>query len=1109
MKIRCHRATLWLALIAAWMVVPQAADAQTKLLRYPDIHGDRVVLSYAGDLWVAPASGGTATRLTSHPGREFFAKFSHDGRWIAFTGQYDGDEQVYVIPSGGGVPKQLTYYPARGPLPDRWGFDNQVYGWTRNGRVLYRSLRDGWDLTDSRLYTVSLDGGLPEPLPMPISGAGALSPDETRVVYSPLFRDFRTWKRYQGGWAQDLFIFDLETLEATPVTDHPRADRDPMWVGEEIYFASDRDGTNNLYAYDVASGETRQITESEIWDVRWPSADDRRVVYELNGELEIYDTRDGSVAPIPVTVPNDGVAMRPSRVSAAKNIEGFGLSPGGERALFVARGDVFTAPIEKGPTRNLTNSSGAHDKRAEWSPDGTRIAFISDRSGEEQLYIVSQDGSGELRQLTDHGVGMSYTPRWSPDGAHIAFSDKEGRIHVVAVQSGEIRQVAEERQGQVFDYTWSPDSRYLAFSLNDPNGFASIYIWGLAENRLDRVTGPMFNEFQPAWGPEGDYLFYMADRSFAPQIGAFEWNYVVDRESGIYALALRDDVPNPFPPQSDEVETDDEGDEGEEEEADGSGAAKTVAPMRIDFEGLAERVARVPIEYDNYSNLSTVDGHLLYRRTSPFYYGREAAVKPALKLFSLEDRKETTLAEDADGYALSADGKKALVRSGQSYKLYDVKGKAAKGGEPKAVGTKGLMVSRVPAEEWAQIFDEVWRRFRDWFYVENMHGNDWEALGEQYRALLPHVAHRSDLNYLIGEMVAELSVSHAYIAGGDFEAPDRPEVALPGARFELDETSGRYRVSGIFEGQNEEDRYRSPLTEIGVDMRVGDYVLAIDGEELVWPENPYRLLLHKADRPVTLTVNDRPTVEGSREVSFNPIDSEIPLKYLSWVEKNRRYVDEATNGQVGYLHLPDMGSNGIREFIKWYYGQIRKGGLIIDVRGNGGGNVSQMLIERLRREILRVRFVRTNEWPLTYPSSVFYGHLVTILNETSASDGDIFPAMFKRAGLGPLIGKRSWGGVIGITGHGPLIDGGSVFVPQFGTNDLDGSWIIEGHGVDPDIVVENTPKSVIEGRDLQLERAIEEITGMIERDPKRFPPRPAPPVKNKTTETASGDGSDS
>ena len=1105
MRIGSGRAAPFGALLLLLCVAP-CLTAQTKLLRYPDIHGDRVVFSYAGDLWLAPASGGPAARLTSHPGREFFAKFSRDGQWIAFTGQYDGDEQVYVIPSRGGVPRQLTYYPARGPLADRWGFDNQVYGWTRDGRVLYRSLRDGWDLTDSRLYTISMEGGLPEPLPMPVSGAGALSPDETRVAYAPLFRDFRTWKRYQGGWAQDLYIFDLTALEATPITDHPRADRDPMWVGEEIYFASDRDGTNNLFAYDLATGETRQITRSTTWDVRWPSADDRRIVYELNGELQVYDTRSGETTAIRINVPNDGVAMRPSRVSVAKNIEGFGLSPKGERALFVARGDVFTAPIEKGPTRNLTASSGAHDKHAQWSPDGTQIAYISDRTGEEQLYVVSQNGSGEARQLTDRAVGMSYGPRWSPDGSHIAFSDKEGRIHVVNVRSGSVRQAADEPQGQVFDYTWSPDGRYLAFSLDDPSGFASIYIYSLETDRLDRVTGPMFNEYQPVWDPEGQYLFYLADRSFAPQIGSFEWNYVVNRESGIYALALRTDVPHPFPPESDEVTTEGAGggSEGEASAEEAVGADETMGalpPIRIDFEGLAERVVRVPVDYDNYTGLAAVKGHLLYRRTAPFYYGREADLKPALRLFSVEDREESTLAEDADAYALSADGKKVLVRSGPSFMLHDVQ---AKGGESKAVSVKGLMVERVPAEEWAQIFDEVWRRFRDWFYVENMHGYDWEVLGAQYRSLLPHVAHRADLNYVIGEMIAELNVSHAYIAGGDYETPERPRVGLPGARFELDESSGRYRIARLFDGQNEEERYRAPLTDIGVNVRVGDYVLAIDGEELVWPENPYRLLRHKADRPVTLTVNDRPAAEGSREVTFDPIDTEVPLKYLAWVEGNRRYVDEATDGRVGYLHLPDMGSDGIREFIKGYYGQIRKAGLVIDVRGNGGGNVSQMIIERLRRELLRVRFARTYEWPGTYPSSVFYGHLVTVLNETSASDGDIFPAMFKRAGLGPLIGKRSWGGVIGITGHGPLIDGGSVFVPQFGTNDMDGSWIIEGYGVEPDIEVENTPKSVIEGRDLQLERAVQEITAAIERDPRRFPPRPADPVRTKETGAAPG-----
>jgi len=817
------------------------------------------------------------------------------------------------------------------------------------------------------------------------------------------------------------------------------------------------------------------------------SADEEgRIVYELNGELVVYDVSADRSTPISIMVPDDGVAMRPSRVSASRDIEDFELSPKGQRALFVARGDVFTAPIEHGPTRNLTHSSNAHDKHARWSPDGARIAFVSDMSGEEEIYVINQDGSGVAEQLTTGSVGMLYWPEWSPDGEHIAYSDKEGKLYVIDVDTKRKREVADEPQGQVFDYTWSANGGYLAFSLSDRNGFTSIYIYSLADGELHRVTGAMFNEFSPAWDPQGDYLYYLSDREFAPQVGSFEWNYVVDRESYIYALALRKDVAHPFPPRSDEVEA--AAEEGEEEEGEARG------PIRIDFDGLAGRVVQVPVEADNYGALSAVEGHLLYVRGGPFYYGRSADVEPELRIFSLADREETTLAEDIAGYALSADGKKVLVRQGRNYNLYDVK---PKGAESKTVSTSGLAVERVPAEEWAEIFDEVWRRFRDWFYVDNMHGYDWAALREQYRPWLAHVAHRSDLNYVLGEMVAELNVSHAYIAGGDFELPDRPRVALPGARFELDEASGRYRIAEIHAGQNEEERYRSPLTEIGVNVSLGDYVLAIDGEELVAPDNPYRMLLHKADRPVSLTVNSRPSLRAAREVTFNPITSEIALKYFNWVERNRRYVEEATGGRVGYLHVPDMSSDGIREFIKWYYGQIRKEGLIIDVRGNGGGNTSQMLIERLDRQLLRVRFVRTYDWPLTYPNSVFYGHLVTLLNETSASDGDIFPAMFKRAGLGPLIGKRSWGGVTGITGHGPLIDGGDVFVPQYGTNDLDGSWIIEGHGVDPDIEVENTVESVLAGRDLQLERGVEEIMRMIAADPKAFPARPAPPVRTK------------
>ncbi|HEX2253467.1 MAG TPA: S41 family peptidase [Thermoanaerobaculia bacterium] len=1101
-------------LFAAVALVAPAALAQTKLLRFPDVHGDRVVFTYAGDLWLASIDGGSARRLTAHPGVEVFARFSPDGRWIAFTGQYDGDEQVYVMSAEGGAPQQLTYYPARGPLPPRWGYDNLVYGWTPDGEsVLFRSLRYGWDIGEGRLFAVPRQGGLPEPLPMPAAGAGDYSPDGSRVVYSPLFRDFRSWKRYAGGWAQDLYLFDLATYQTTRITDHPRTDRDPMWIGDEIWFASDRTGTLNLYVHDLAAGTTEAATDSTVWDVRWPAAGPGvagqpggRIVYESDGELHWMDTASRQSRRIPITVPSDLLAARPGRVEAAGFLEGFGLSPGGERAVVVARGDVFTVPVEHGSVRNLTRSSGAHDKWAAWSPDGRWIAYLSDADGEEEVWIVAQDGSGEPRQLTDGGTMFRYAPVWSPDGERIAFSDKEGRLWVVRVADGSLTQVADDPQGRIGDYTWSPDGAHVAFALTEANGFSSIFVWSTGDGRVRRVSSELFNEFDPAWDPNGDYLYYVGDRQFAPQIGSFEWNYVVERESYLYALPLRKDVPHPFPPRSDEVDVEgedgedeseddgeDEDDAEEAEDADRTRRTKAGDPVRIDFDGLAERVVRVPLDADNYFGLSAVEGHLLYVRGPSFYYGRAPERQAELRIYSLEEREHEVLADNITGYALSADGETVLVGQGGGMARFDVELGGKDSRQP--VATDALAVDVDPREEWAQIFDEVWRRFRDFFYVETMHGYDWEALRERYRPWLADVAHRSDLNYLISEMISELNVSHAYISGGDWELPERAPVALPGARFALDEVSGRYRIARILPGHNEEPKYRSPLTEVGVEVAEGDYVLAIDGQELTAGENPYRLLRHRADRPVTLTVNDRPSRQGAREVTFQPVDSEESLAYLDMVLARRERTLELSGGRVGYIHLPDMGSDGIYEFIKWFYPQIRMQGMVIDVRGNGGGNVSSMVIERLQRELLAAQFPRTSDVPISYPRTVFHGPMAAILNETSASDGDIFPAMFKAAGLGPLVGKRSWGGVTGITNHGPLIDGGTVNVPEYGFLSADGEWIIEGEGVTPDIMVDNPPQALIEGRDPQLERAVQEVLEAMERDPMRLPQRPAPPVR--------------
>ncbi|HVF92183.1 MAG TPA: S41 family peptidase [Blastocatellia bacterium] len=1117
--------------LLAALLLPLEASAQTKLLRFPDIYGDRVAFTYSGDIWTAPTSGGTAARLTAHPGIEVFAKFSPDGKWIAFTGQYDGDEQVYVVPSTGGVPRQLTFYPARGPLTPRWGYDNQVYGWTKDGKnILFRSHRDSWTLGVNRLYTVAATGGPAEPLPMPESGAGDYSPDNTSVVYSPRSRDFRSEKRYGGGQSNDLFIFDLKSYDTKRITDSPRADRDPMWVGSTVFFNSDRDGHFNLYAYDIPSGKTAQVTTSKQWDVRWPSSDNEgRIVYEMNGELQVMDAKTRKAEPISITVPDDGLAKRPSRVNAAGLIEDVSLSPKGERVLFVARGDVFTAPVEKGPTRNLTHSSGAHDKWARWSPDGSRIAYISDASGEEEVHVIAQDGLTPPEQLTSGGKAMRYAPEWSADGKRIAFGDKDGKIHILTLADRKLAEIADSPTGQIRDYVWSPRGSYLAFSMTDKNGFSSVYVWNASDNKLTRVTDELFNEYNPAWDPQGNYLYYLSDREFAPQISSIEFNYALNRETNIYAMSLRKDVKHPFPPESDEVtisKEEGEGAQGEKPAAEKPGAEKPAAEkpsgekpsgekpadpqadqkpaqapkppanLVIDFDGISTRVAKVPVEANNYGGLSAKAGHLLYTTGSAFYYGRQGDRTTALKIYAIKDRKETTLVEDARGYVLSEDGSKVLVAQGPGFNMYD----ATPVGERsrKAVSTSGLVTDRVPAEEWNQIFNEVWRRYRDWFYVTNMHGYDWEALRKQYQPLLQYVSHRSDLNYVISEMISELTVQHAYIEGGDFQNPPRPRVALPGARFELDRQSGRFRISKIFEGQNEEDIYRSPLKEIGVNVSVGDYVLAINGEELKADDDPYRLLRNRADNPVALTVNREPTMTGARTVSFRPVTDESSLIYLDWVNSNRRKVSEMSNGRIGYIHVPDMGGPGIREFIKWYYPQLKKEGMVVDVRANGGGNVSRMLIERLRRRVLALNYSRTNDEAATYPDAVFLGPMAALLNENSSSDGDIFPAMFREAGLGPLIGKRSWGGVVGISNRGQLIDGGSVSVPESGFANTKGEWIIEGYGVDPDIEVENDPRSVISGRDPQLERAVSEIMKKINEKPVKLPAKPAGPIKTNS-----------
>ncbi|MDR2845076.1 MAG: PDZ domain-containing protein, partial [Puniceicoccales bacterium] len=877
-----------LATLSAHAAEP-ADGTGTKLLRYPDIHRDTVVFSHGGDLWKASANGGTATRLTAHAGQEVFPRFSPDGQWIAFTGQYDGDEQVYVIPVTGGIPRQLTFYPS---VPMSRGHDNLVYGWTPDGKsILFRSTRDSNGVTElGTLYTVPFTGGLPKKVGIPTSGVGEFSPDGTKVVYSPIFRDFRTWKRYQGGMVQHLQIFDLKTKETKRLDDNPRTEREPIWIGGNIYFTSDRTGTMNIFRYDTKTEKITQLTDEHQWDVRWATGSaDGQIIYELGGELHVLNVNGtGAVRKLTIHVPHDGLAMRPTRTNVSGNLDDFAPAPGGKRLALIAHGDLFTAPVEKGFPHNLTNSSNAHEREPVWSYDGKTIAYVSDKTGEDQLYLQDAKAEKPPQQLTTAFKGQLENLRISPCGRYLAVSDCNEKLWIVATQDtpfakqGERVEIAAARQGGTPVGTWSPCGGYLAYTLNNAEDFSRLYIYELATRKTHAVTDPLFDVHSPAWAPAGDFLYYLSRREFAPQFSTVEWNFAGSRNTGIYAIALRKDATDPFGPQFDEETTPISAksadakaktDGTDKEKADAKSAEKLAAktdgtdakaaktdgtdkpafpePTKIDWEGLAARVTRVPVAAENYSGLIVGEKALYFVKSASRFMGREPEYKSRLIHYDIKERKETTLIENVGQYAIAPDFSKLVYRADGALKASDPKKPDAK---PVTIKADNLYADIVPAQEWAEMYNEAWRKYRDFFYVTNMHGYDWEALGAQYRALLPHVTHRSDLNYILGELVSELNVSHAYVYGGKFEQPKRPVVGLAGALFELDEKANRYKIAKIYRGENEETRYRSPLTEIGVDAKVGDYVLAIDGTELHGTENPYRLLQHRSD-PVTLTLN--------------------------------------------------------------------------------------------------------------------------------------------------------------------------------------------------------------------------------------------------------------
>ena len=1112
-----------LLLCASCLVsLAQQLPNTTRLLRFPATNGSQIVFCYAGELYTVGKDGGVARRLTSGPGYSSFPRFSADGTQLAFTSHYDGNTEVYVMPGEGGEPKRLTTTATLGrdDISDRMGPNNIVMTWQNTKpAVVFRSRMKSYNSFNGDLFAVGLEAELPKPLPIPRGGFLSFSPDDSKMAFNRIFREFRTWKHYRGGMADDIWIFDFKTGATENLTNNPSQDICPMWGPENrIYYSSDRDGRMNLFSTDLASKETKQLTTFKDFDIKFPSLGKDAIVFEQAGYIWRYDLASGQARPVPIEIKEDLASGRAGLVDASKQIGSVSAAPDGERVIVVGRGDLFSVPAKDGTPRNLTRTSGAHERDAVWSPDGKWIAYNSDATGENELYLRAQDGKGEPQQITSGADTYFYQPIWSPDSKKLMWSDRLQRLRFVDLASKAITQVDKDEFGEIAGYDWSPDSQWIAWSRPEENNGLMVYLYSLADKKRTPVTDSWYSASDATFSDDGKYLLLTSSRDFKPIFGQEDFAEVYRDMSRVYLVTLAKETENPLGPRSDEVgkgekkkkdaeaKKDDEKKPDAKEDKKDDAKPKKPVVVKVDLEGIQDRLIALEISRGDYSRLRMVGDRIFYlRRTVADEAGEEDEdgdsrdAKAHLCSYSLEDRKETVLG-DVNRYEITADGKKMLVKIKDEYAIVDLPKekleiKDEKAGKDYKLKLKSLDMQLDRRAQWKQIYFEAWRHMRDFFYAPNMHGVDWQIMRDKYAALLPFVNHRNDVTYLMGELIGELNIGHAYVGGGERPETPRIKLGLLGAEFSRDPATKTYRVDRILPGENWNKRTRSPLTEVGVNVKPGDYILAINGTPVSSLPNLYDALIGTADKQVILRVNSKPAEDGARDITVVPTADEAPLYYLAWVRKNIDEVARKTNGEVGYLHIPDMGQPGLNQFTKLYFPQVRKKALIIDVRGNGGGFVSPLIIEKLRRELVMVGMAR-NATPQTNPPNTFLGPMVTLMNEFSASDGDLFPFRFKASGLGKLIGKRTWGGVVGIRNPLPLADGGQIFRPEFAPYGKDGQeWIIEGKGVEPDIVVDNDPAKEFRGEDQQLDRGIQEI--LEELKTKRFDLPPVPPYPSR------------
>lgn len=1060
-----------IAALAFFTAGVSASEEEARLLRFPAVGGENIVFSYAGNLYRVNINGGQAHKLTSDVGYEVFPRISPDGETIAFTGQFDGNTEVYTMPVNGGEPKRITYTALveRDMVGERMGPNNIVMCWSPDGKkILFRNKQWCFSGLRAQLQTVDADGGVPVDIPASEGGFCSYSPDGKYLAMNRMFREFRTWKYYSGGQADDIWIHKIGTTEIERIEgcDPVHQDIFPMWIGDEIFYLSDRDRTMNLFAYNVKSRKTEKLTDFTEYDCKFPSYSKEYVVFENGGYIYKYDVKERKCSKVSITLSDDNLYSRPEYRSVGGEITAYSISPDGNRVLMTARGDVFSLPAEKGPVYNITRSSNSHEREADWSPDGKNIAYFSDKSGEYQVYVAPSDNMEAAVQMTNFKNGYPQNLQWSPDGKFIYFSTDARQIYKLDAVNKNLECIIESKTTTPRGFKISSDGTWAAYTVALDNKFSAVFLYDIASGKSYQVTDGWYDASSPIFSTDGKYLFFTSSRNYQSMYSQVEWNASYTVSDYIFGVTLSKETPDPTLLKSDEYVA--------------TPAEKPAASkMRVDVDGIGQRVFTLPVESGRY-RLVLADGNKLYY-----------SVRNSLKVMDLETMKESDGPKTMP-LIFTPDHKKALVRDGGKYYVSSFGGPGGKSDKPVPTDEMDMVIDH--QAEWAQIYDESWRVTRDGFYVENMHGVDWDAIYDKYAVMLPYVKHRHDLSYLIGEMIGELAIGHAYISPGELPEIPRIETGLLGGRFSR-ATRGAFEVVKVFKGASWDPSLRSPLDEAGV--KEGEFIIAVNGVDASQYVDVTEALIDKVGKTVSLTVASSTNGKNARTVYVKPVADESNLAYYNWVRRNIEIVDKASNGEIGYIHIPDMSTEGLDMFTKMFYSQLDKKALIIDDRMNGGGNVSPMILERLQREVYRVSMYRNgaNE---PVPNEAFYGPKVCLIDKYSSSDGDLFPYGFRQLGLGKLVGKRSWGGIVGISGSKRYLDGQDMRTPFFTSYSLDGEWIIEGHGVDPDIDVDINPFEDYLGKDAQLEKAIELMKEAL-KEYKPLPPTPAAPVKNAET----------